>query len=86
MFCFFTFYRYQLIELRIQRFIGVTEQHIKKKKDASSVEYQFTANALPPKRGNFYRLCDIKDDAMQKVIHSNDGKEKATCNVGDVYL
>jgi len=77
-----------VIELRIPRAIDLEDiaklQPKSKQDEASNVDYEFTANIIPPRRGNFYRLCDIKDDTMQQVIHSNDGKEKSTCNVSDV--
>ena len=74
-----------MIELRIPRAIDLEDvARLQPKDEASNVDYEFTANILPPRRGNFYRLCDIKDDAMQQVIHSNDDKEKSTCNVSDV--
>ena len=77
-----------MIELRVPRAIDLLdaiEHQPKKKDDVSNSNYTFSANIIPPKRGNYYRLCDIKDDTMQQVIHSNDGKEKSVCNVSDVY-
>ncbi|XP_065917967.1 general transcription factor 3C polypeptide 5-like [Dysidea avara] len=74
---------YQVIELRVPRAIDLLdaiEHQPKKKDDVSNSNYTFSANIIPPKRGNYYRLCDIKDDTMQQVIHSNDGKEKSVCN------
>ena len=82
------FYRYQVIELRFScaiDLLDVIEHQLKKKDDVSHANYTFSASIIPLKHANYYRLCDIKDDAMQQVIHSNDGKEKSTCNVSDVY-
>jgi len=76
-----------VIELRVPRSIDLEDvaklQPKNKQDEASIADYEFTENIIPPKRGNYYRLCDIKDDVMKLVIHSNENK-KSTCNVSDV--
>ena len=42
--------------------------------------YIFTANKLPNQRQLFYQLCDLRDESLQRIIHSNDGTE-AECTV-----
>ena len=38
--------------------------------------YMYFPDRLPAQRQLHYQLCDIMDEQLQKVIHSNDGKEK----------
>ena len=47
---------------------------------ADETAYIFTTDKLPSQRQLFYQLCDLKDDSLQAIIHSNDGRE-TTCTV-----
>ena len=38
--------------------------------------YMYFPDRLPAQRQLSYQLCDIMDDELQKIIHSNDGKER----------
>ncbi len=38
--------------------------------------YKFKQDQLPSSRNVFYQICDIEDDEVQELVHSNDGKEK----------
>ena len=40
----------------------------------------FAADRLPPQRQLYYQLCDLRDDSLQAIIHSNDGREEK-CSV-----
>ena len=35
----------------------------------------FTADRLPLQRQMYYQLCDLHDESLQAIIHSNDGQE-----------
>ena len=48
--------------------------------DATICSYHYHSKVLPTKRFVCYRLCDLKNDEMQQIIHSNDGKE-TECSV-----
>lgn len=37
--------------------------------------YIFTANQLPSQRQLFYQLCDLREEELQRIVHSNDGSE-----------
>ena len=37
--------------------------------------YVFQPDRLPSQRQLYYQLCDIRDEELQQLIHSNDGKE-----------
>ena len=47
---------------------------------ADETAYIFTPDKLPSQRQLFYQLCDLKDDSLQAIVHSNDGRE-TTCTV-----
>ena len=36
--------------------------------------YKFKADQLPSSRNVFYQICDIDDDEVQILVHSNDGQ------------
>lgn len=36
----------------------------------------FTAGRLPCQRQMYYQLCDLRDDRLQAIVHSNDGREE----------
>ena len=38
--------------------------------------FKYFPDRLPTQRQLYYQLCDIMDDQLQEIIHSNDGKEK----------
>ena len=38
--------------------------------------FMYFPDRLPSQRQLHYQLCDIMDDQLQEIIHSNDGKEK----------
>ena len=42
----------------------------------------FIADQLPSQRQLYYQLCDLRDEALQAIIHVNDGREE-TCTVSD---
>ena len=47
--------------------------------DPTSVEetmFVYYPDRLPSQRQLHYQLCDIRDDQLQEIIHSNDGREK----------
>ena len=50
-----------------------------KQSDEETV-YVFTANQLPSQRQMFYQLCDLREEELQRAVHSNDGRE-TTCSV-----
>jgi len=93
-------YRYQSFDIRIPRVIELTNIPLYNKElhrsfDSSSLTHSDTQDAticshhyhskvLPNKRFVFYRLCDIKNDEMQQVVHSNDGKETSCTVSGSV--
>jgi hypothetical protein len=35
--------------------------------------YKFKHDQLPSSRNVFYQICDIEDDEVQAIVHSNDG-------------
>ena len=43
--------------------------------DDTICSHHYHSKMLPTKRSAYYRLCDLKNDEMQQIIHSNDGKE-----------
>ena len=47
---------------------------------ADETAYIFTPDKLPSQRQLFYQLCDLKDDSLQAIVHSNDRRE-TTCTV-----
>jgi hypothetical protein len=36
--------------------------------------YKFKQDQLPSSRNVFYQICDIEDDEVQTLVHSNDGR------------
>lgn len=48
--------------------------------DGTIYSHHYHSKLLPAKRFVYYRLCDLKNDEMQQIIHTNDGKE-TTCTV-----
>lgn len=44
--------------------------------------YKFKPDELPHSRNVFYQMCDIEDEEVQKLVHSNDGKE-SSCSEKD---
>lgn len=47
---------------------------------ADAEAYIFYSDRLPRQRQVFYQLCDLRDDRLQEIVHSNDGAE-TECNV-----
>ena len=42
--------------------------------------YKFKADQLPSSRNVFYQICDIEDDEVQILVHSNDGQVRILKN------
>ncbi len=42
--------------------------------------YKFKADQLPSSRNVFYQICDIEDDEVQVLVHSNDGQVRILKN------
>ena len=53
--------------------------------DVDNMAYIFTADRLPQQRQLFYQLCDLGEEGLQRIIHSNDGKE-TVCSVRERSL
>ena len=47
---------------------------------AGEEPYMFYPDKLPSQRQLYYQLCDLKEDSLQEIIHSNDGRE-TECDV-----
>jgi len=45
------------------------------KPSEEEMAYIFTANQLPSQRQLFYQLCDLREEELQRIVHSNDGRE-----------
>lgn len=45
--------------------------------------YVFKEGLMPAYRQLFYQLCDIEVEEVQKIIHSNDGREPEVCDERD---
>ena len=48
--------------------------------DIDESVYIFSPDTYPHQRQQLYQLCDLQDDTLQAIIHSNDGKE-TKCHV-----
>ena len=52
--------------------------------DLSADDYIFLPNRLPRQRQLFYQLCDLRDERLQAIVHSNDGTE-TECSVSTAW-
>jgi general transcription factor 3C polypeptide 5 (transcription factor C subunit 1) len=48
------------------------------RKDKPSVV--FGPSNLPTQKFSIYQLCDLQDDALQDIVHANDGNEPSECH------
>lgn len=65
--------------------VKLTEEKSGADSDVDNMAYIFTADRLPQQRQLFYQLCDLREEGLQKIIHSNDGKE-TVCSVRENSL
>ena len=65
--------------------IKLTEEKSGADSDIDNMAYIFIADRLPQQRQLFYQLCDLREEGLQKIIHSNDGKE-TVCSVRESSL
>lgn len=68
---------YQTLDFRIRKQLNVDviparRTHRKPKSDS----YKFKVGCFPAFKQTYYQMCDVEVPEVQKIIHSNDGKEK----------
>ena len=58
-----------------EELVGSAEQPVPESNTVDETMFVYYPDRLPSRRQLYYQLCDIKDEKLQELIHSNDGRE-----------
>lgn len=74
-----------LFYMYIEELVGSAEQPVPESNSVDETMFVYYPDRLPSRRQLYYQLCDIKDEKLQELIHSNDGRE-VECTVCIIAL